>query len=579
MCIAAGYGHGMALEPESGLPHADGRIPFTFRIGVTGHRELAKPDDLREQIRQALVRLLTLARIAPGAGLALVAVSALAEGADRLVAEVVLDAGDDQLVLTDVLDAGDEQVVVERILGDVDARLEVALPLAVGDYLEDFKTEESREDFRRLLARASDIWQAPAGLEPEEAYERAGHYVVDRCDAIIAVWDGEKSRGRGGTAQIVGYAQEQGVPIAWVHTAGGPPVSYVLESKRAQVVKAAAEKLRRYNAAEISKPKFDEHERALREDLMPDIAREIPVDPLALSREMIADWVFPYFIRADILALRYQRWFQWLSLTIFALAALAVAVVAVQTNFWPELNWLAAFEVLFLWALLGILMMNRRRRLHDQWISSRFLAERLRSSYFLALARTGDRRGRSSRLAYLSDSSEAWIERALTEVSAHRPEAGMEVPPVRALRDYLSRYWVDRQIYYHQKSSRRQHRLEYRLTRLTEFLFSVTLVAAFVHIFAGTIHSSWERSLVVVSIVIPAFGAAVHGFSTQRQFRHHGERYRRMAGVLAQVQTELTDATTIEQIQGAAAATEQIMREENSDWFGVMRFHDMELIT
>jgi SMODS and SLOG-associating 2TM effector domain 1 len=224
-------------------------------------------------------------------------------------------------------------------------------------------------------------------------------------------------------------------------------------------------------------------------------------------------------------------------------------------------------------------MMNRRRRLHDQWISSRFLAERLRSSYFLALARTGDRRGRSSRLAYLSDSSEAWIERALTEVSARRPEAGMEVPPVRALRDYLSRYWVDRQISYHQKTSGRQHRLEYRLIRLTEFLFSVTLVAALVHIFAGAIHGSWERCIVVVSIVIPAFGAAVHGFSTQRQFRRHGERYRRMAGVLAQVQAELTDATTIEQIQGAAAATEQIMREENSDWFGVMRFHDMELIT
>jgi hypothetical protein len=40
----------------------------------------------------------------------------------------------------------------------------------------------------------------------------------------------------------------------------------------------------------------------------------------------------------------------------------------------------------------------------------------------------------------------------------------------------------------------------------------------------------------------------------------------------------LADATTIEQVQDVAAA-EQIMREENSDWFGVMRFHDMVLIT
>ena len=119
-------------------------------------------------------------------------------------------------------------------------------------------------------------------------------------------------------------------------------------------MKAAAGKLRKYNAAEIDSAEFDKRMRELRKELMPDIAREIPVDPLGLSRETVADWVFPYFIRADILALRYQRRFRWLSLAIFVLAALAVAVVAVQTNFWPNLNWLAAFEVVFLGGLLGI---------------------------------------------------------------------------------------------------------------------------------------------------------------------------------------------------------------------------------
>lgn len=583
----------MKPAPEGVPPRGDGCIPFTFRIGVTGHRELEKPDDLRQPIREAIFRLLTLVPNAPAGGLALVVVSALAEGADRLVAEEVLAAGADRLVLQDVLaPADDQKMVLETMLAELDARLEVALPMDAEEYAEDFKTEGSKEEFRCLLARvgASDIWKAPAGLERAEGYERAGRYVVDRCDALIAVWDGQKSRGRGGTAEIVGYAQEKGVPIAWVHTAGGPPVSYALENKRAEVVKAAAEKLGKYNVAEIEKPKFDKRVRELRQELMPDIAREIPVDPLGLSRETIADWIFPYFIRADILALRYQRRFRWLSLAIFALAALAVAVVAVQTNFWPELNWLAAFEVVFLGALLGILMMNRRLRLHDQWISSRFLAERLRSSYFLALAGTGDRRGRSPRLAYLSDSSEAWIERALTEVSARRPELDAGAPPVRALRDYLNRYWIESQITYQEKTSGQQRTFEHRLIRVTEFLFMVTLAAAFVHIFAGSIFPKsgkagfeprgfWESFLIVVSITVPAFGAAVHGFSTQRQFRRHSERYRRMAGVLAQVQADMTGATTIDQVRDVAAATEQIMREENSDWFGVMRFHDMELIT
>ena len=75
--------------------------------------------------------------------------------------------------------------------------------------------------------------------------------MVDRCDAVIALWDGEKSRGRGGTAEIVGYAQEHGVPIAWVHTADDPAVTTHLENSRAEVVKAAAGKLRKYNAGVI----------------------------------------------------------------------------------------------------------------------------------------------------------------------------------------------------------------------------------------------------------------------------------------------------------------------------------------
>ncbi len=378
----------MEPAPESAAPYGEGRIPFTFRIGVTGHRRCDKPEELRERIRQAIARLLTLAPVAPGAGLALVVVSALAEGADRLVAEEVLHAGADPQILKDALVPVADRLILETALVSLDARLEVALPLDAEEYAEDFETEESRKAFRCLLAQArpGDIWTAPKGREREEAYERAGRYVVDRCDALIAVWDGEQSKGRGGTAEIVGYAQEHGVPIAWVPTESGA-VTYALENKRAEVVKAAAEKLRKYNAAEIAGPKLSKREKELRAELMPDMAREIPVDPLGLSRETIADWVFPYFIRADILALRYQSRFRRLSLAIFLLAALAVAVVAVQTNFWPALNELAAIEVVFLGTLLGILVMNRRLRLHDQWISSRFLAERLRSSYFLAWPR------------------------------------------------------------------------------------------------------------------------------------------------------------------------------------------------
>src|ERR1039457_734095 len=283
------------MEPgreSNKAPGGDGCIPFTFRLGAAGHRALAARAALRAPIREAVSRLKEMVPVAPGGGLAPVVVSALAEGADRLV--------------------------VEEVLADHDARLEVALPLDTEEYAEDFKTEASKDEFRSLLARASDKWQAPEGLDRDEAYERAGRYVVDRCDAVIALWDGEKSRGQGGTAEIVGYAQEHGVPIAWVHTKGDPTVTCHLETRRAEVVKAAAGKLRKYNTGLIDSATFGKHAREMRKELMPDMAREIPIDPLGLSRETVAGWVFPYFIRADILALRYQRRFRRLSWAIFA---------------------------------------------------------------------------------------------------------------------------------------------------------------------------------------------------------------------------------------------------------------------
>ena len=52
-----------------------------------------------------------------------------------------------------------------------------------------------------------------------------------------------------------------------------------------------------------------------------------------------------------------------------------------------------------------------------------------------------------------------------------------------------------------------------------------------------------------------------------------------MAGLLRQLEADLSRAQSIEWIHEIAADAERVMRAENSDWFGVMRFHDVELIT
>jgi hypothetical protein len=85
--------------------------------------------------------------------------------------------------------------------------------------------------------------------------------------------------------------------------------------------------------------------------------------------------------------------------------------------------------------------------------------------------------------------------------------------------------------------------------------------------------------LIVLSICVPAIGAAVHGIRTQSEFRRHCQRYQRMAGLLRQLDADMSRADSITVIHEIAADAEHLMRAENSDWFGVMRFHDVELIT
>ena len=115
--------------------------------------------------------------------------SSLAEGADRIAAHLVPTHAD---------------------------QLTVVLPLDAAEYRRDFATERSSTEFDELLASAHHV--EVTGPDPDEhdidarresAYERAGLAIVERCDVLLALWDGAPSRGRGGTADIVEVARER----------------------------------------------------------------------------------------------------------------------------------------------------------------------------------------------------------------------------------------------------------------------------------------------------------------------------------------------------------------------------------
>jgi hypothetical protein len=532
---------------------SNGRIAFDFRIGITGHRQVEDPQVLVPAVREAVRQLLDLLPEHAESEVALVAVSSLAEGDDRLVAcEVLARPG---------------------------SRLEVVLPMSPSDYAHDFHDEESREQFRQLLGQASQVRQAPARAAREEAYEWARQQVVDQCDALIAVWNGDPSRGQGGTAEIVQYARDRGVPLAWVHAKGDPPVTIERHAEGIKAVRDVMRDLNEYNKTALPDAEFEARVASQRSELGLDSAGVAADDALGQAREHVAAWLVPFLVRADLLAVRLQRRFRILSAAVFVMAAASVAVVAVQTNLLPGLDWVVAFEVLLLLVLLGIPLLRNRLRLHERWTSCRFLAERLRSAYFLALAGTGDRGQQPGQQASFSDQSVAWIERALAQIMAGRPKVRLASSGADALRSYLTDCWIGSQAAYHAAASAYNGAREIWLRRATTALFAITLVSAALHALKLGPRLHLAALIVVLSVSIPAVGAALHGIGTQREYQRHAQRCQRMVTHLGKLQDQMNKAQTLPQIRQVAVNVERSMREESNEWFGAMRFHDIELIT
>jgi hypothetical protein len=169
-----------------------GRNTAAIVIGVVGHRVLMEFENLEAGIEMALS---TIEKSFPGHSFTVL--SSLAEGADRLVARSVL-----------------------RRPG---ARLIAVLPLSRSDYIEDFESAESREEFLGFLAEATEVIELPPAANRNAAYEAAGEYSLDHSDVLVTVWDGQGAQGQGGTGATVARARELGLPIAWVHAGNRKP--------------------------------------------------------------------------------------------------------------------------------------------------------------------------------------------------------------------------------------------------------------------------------------------------------------------------------------------------------------------
>jgi len=524
-------------------------------------------------------------------------ISALAEGADRIGARAALAAN---------------------------AELQAVLPFSRDEYRRDFPTGEAQAEYDGLLADCARVFEL-AGERSDEprAYLLAGLVTLQQCDVVLAIWDGEQAKGRGGTAEIVEHAARAEIPVIHVDVAGQsmpqlywaalrrPPVegaylatipaaplggridalvesllrppadgrelkmlgAFLAERQRRQRLRIAyplllqAWMVRRFKATDIWPRPYLETAEVAWSGVM-DLAAADPRFSAAMRAILLRRYAW-----ADGLAGYFAQTFRSGYVANFVLASTAVALALTGTIRQSWKPWLVLLELFVIAMIIANTWVGRRRGWHQRWLDYRHLAERLRNLRVSSLFGDAALRGGTNS----PGEAPGWV---LWYARATGRELGLpNVVADEAFRGTLRGIFIssqlDEQIAYHDTNHRRLECLDHRLHVAGSLLFWLTGAAALVFITALAIASLHDAHLAHglagavtwMAGVFPALGAAIFGIRVHGDFTNVAERSHRTAASLRQIHAALTGGDLRwESLKGQTDRAAMLMLADLADW-------------
>jgi hypothetical protein len=557
-----------AIERRAALESArsaapDGRLPIV--IGVTGHRHLRATDlaKHREQVRELFAQLRGRYPSTP-----LRILTPLAEGADRLVAEVALEEGHQLLV---------------------------PLPLEPADYERDFP--DTVGEFRSILQRVppEQVFVLPQEDGPgpgqpappelrEKRYRAAGVFLAQQSHVLLALWDGLPTASSAGTSAVVrlkldgpaGMPEaglrpldaEDGGPVYHIHapragetahSAGAPRWLFPQDGDAAQF-HTLCSRMERFNGEPLRRS-LATHVKQAAEALLPDIA----------SRSAGEQTLATAFATADLLARHYQR----LTRIVLRLTLLFAALLALTFELYAEVlpwralpaGYLAAFA-----SLTAMLLWQSRRDVQGRYLDYRALAEGLRVQFYWRLAGLSD----SASSSYLRKQLDElrWIREALRAAAA--------LPPPRTAHPELAlKYWVGGQAgYYADRAQTQRGRLHLFERGSQLFMGAGLLATALLVVFWDRLETRpmWHHWLVVLMGFAPIGAALWETYAERLGLRAQVNQYARFAGIFRRARrfAEHLDRNPgrHDRQHALSALLRELGREalmENGDWVLLLR--------
>lgn len=577
---------------------------LTLRFGVTGHRPPRLDTSQEERIKAEISDLLELAHkslislqaehheVFNSEPPLVKMLSSLAEGADVIAAEAALDSG---------------------------ASLSACLPFPPEIYAKDFKDKDWQRS-AKLIERATStmvLEDYPGGSEA--AYEMAGQIVLSQCDILIAIWDGEAARGRGGTTQVISEAVARHQPVIHIDANGKEPPQLLwsglhsaipdhptLDGVERTLAQCALPSLVEALCAPPSgaqhealvhflHPRVKRRSHALAWPLLLWVSGAKPLSKLSLGSVLAEDSAsqakglvkpfadvghFGSFLNGDLLqryaradaqaslfALRFRSSF----VVNFALSGLAV-LLALSGLLFPEFKkLLISAELLVIVIIIGNTRRAARIDFHRRWIDRRHLAERLRQLMISSiLGRLG--------LREVEDGTRepgwaSWYARATAR------ELGLA--GARLDEAYLSRLrqtmldLIEEQATYHHANKHAMHRANHRLHLIGDCFFACTIAACLTYLSvsftigkdAAFMGFGMAEIVTLLTALFPALAAALYGIRMQGDFAATSERSALIASMLEGLKVALeADPLRYDRLVGRSRRLSEILLVDVQQW-------------
>ncbi|MGB5024895.1 MAG: hypothetical protein WBO44_06070 [Saprospiraceae bacterium] len=567
------------------------QIPYRIRIGVTGHRKnLPDSEVLMSKIKQ----LLGFSK--SGEIITLTNSSLIKFYSNRVRKTCEANAKDIPLVYTILssLAEGADRIVADAVLDLPNSKLDVILPLDVNDYTQDFQTEDSKTEFHNLLNKADFIYSLKSSPLSKnvpttdlqearnEAYLKAGQYIVAHCDVLIAVWDGKAAKGKGGTAEIVDYAREQQCPIIIISSLDPQQIAFDFNK---ELPFEPVQKLISLTSAHTN---VDSIKSAIKNNFG-EFYREENQETQFVGTariEKLKNYLLPLFALADLQAMRSKRIFENTGLIVYALSFLAVTTILIAVIF--HLNHLVAFiiEFILLLSILLIIKTANQKGFHKNWLANRFLVEKLRSTVYLFVAGVPLEKLSLRQVNKKQREHYGWAIDAYNEIKDQLNQINSfekNNKSVNDINNYIKSTWIDGQLNFQKKYAAKNTNWNLNLEKGGVWLFRAALFLAGAHIIScyvrnnGFQFTQFEEIMTLITLLLLPLAAAFDGIRNQREFSRNASRSESMIQILTDLKEKYEAVDTTEEFYKLLRETDTIMLQENQDWMLLMQSSELEV--